>query len=401
MSAEDRTPTAEQQPRPGWRRAAAVLATGAAALVVAGCAAVAAWCVTWRTRAWVAGVGATVACLALAVDGWLLRSCLLRRCRAMFLVAAATGLVLALHLPPERKGGGGEAIVEHVFLDPGSAAPPGLLSSFVSEADQIALGIRLAQGVDARVDAEKAERIRRLTLPIYLAMERDPAFAHMGSALGYGYREFWGGPPDPGHYVAIVPAYEGDGRGPTLAFLHGSGGNFASYWYVLAPLARERGIAIVCPTFGLGNWHKKGGVEAALRATDHAVERYGLDPKRVYLAALSNGGRGATRIIAQHAGRFRGVALISAVLEHGPIRAGLADGAWRGLPVLFIHGSLDLRLPIGPTRDRVAELRTGGARVTEMVMDGEDHFLLFAQRRAVVDRLGAWIEECERGREGE
>ena len=37
----------------------------------------------------------------------------------------------------------------------------------------------------------------------------------------------------------------------------------------------------------------------------------------------------------------------------------------------------------------------------DMVMDGEDHFLLFSQRQAVLDRLGAWIEECEQERSRE
>ena len=101
--------------------------------------------------------------------------------------------------------------------------------------------------------------------------------------------------------------------------------------------------------------------------------------------------------MAEHPSHFRGIALISAVLEQAPIRARVPKGAWRGLPVLFIHGTDDLRLPLAYTRDRIAELRDGGAEVTEMVLDGEDHFLLFSQRQAVLVRLAAWFDACEQG----
>ena len=357
--------------------------------------------VTWRGRALCLAGMAFVVGVLMAARCRLSREPRRRRLwwlGALPLLPALVAAALLALTAPSGTGRGEGLRVEHVFTRPDARFERGRLGNIVQEADQVALGIGLARWIDRFVDRQKARRIRQLTLPLYEAMGRDPDFADMGSVMSYAYAEMWGAAPRGGHYVAIVPGDAEAAKRPSVVFLHGSGGNFASYWYVLAPLARERGIAVLCPTFGFGNWHKAGGVEAALAATDHAIKRYGLDPERVYLAALSNGGRGATRVAAQHPDRFRGVALISAVLEHRPIRAGVSKGAWRGLPVLFIHGNLDLRLPIGPSRDRVAELRGGGARVSEMVMDGEDHFLLFSQRQAVIERIGAWIEACEKER---
>jgi len=383
---------------PRLRRVFLCVLDAATVLVLAGCAAAVACAVTWRGRGLCLGCAAALGGALLAV-----RSGLSRRRRAPWLCGIVSLLGVAVVVPlvlsaPRGAGGDSRILVEHVFTRPDGRFERGSLGNIVQEADQVALGIGLARLLDRFVDGRKATRIRQLTLPIYEDMARDPAFADMGSVMGFAYAELWGSAPKGGHYVAIAPGEAVAAKPPTLVFLHGSGGNFASYWYVLSALTRERGIAVLCPTFGFGNWQKQGGVEAALAATDHAIERYGLDPKRVYLAVLSNGGRGATRVIAAYPGLFRGVVLISAVLEHRPIRAGVSKGAWRGLPILFIHGTDDLRIPIGHARDRVAELRDGGARVTEMVMDGEDHFLLFSQRQAVLDRLGAWIEACERTR---
>jgi len=36
-----------------------------------------------------------------------------------------------------------------------------------------------------------------------------------------------------------------------------------------------------------------------------------------------------------------------------------------------------------------------------MVVEGEDHFLLFSQREAVIERIGAWVEACEQERSRE
>lgn len=389
----DDTPQPERRPT-GWRTVVGLLCGLAAAMCLAGAVFALACLVTWRGR------GLCLAATAMAVGALVAVACRVSRrprARRRWWVAAAAALAglvaLAAFIPFAPQGAGGEGTrVEHVFTRPETEFPRFALANIADEVDQIALGIALARWLDPHVDAPKAERIRRLTLPIYEAMGRDPDFADLGSVLNGAYGELWGKSPDTGHYVAMVPA----NPAATVVFLHGSGGNFASYWHVLSPLARDRGIAVVCPSFGFGNWHREGGVEAVLRATDHAVERYGLDPDRLYLAALSNGGRGATRVVKAHPRRFRGIVLLSAVLEHDTIREGLWTNAWRGLPVLFIHGAADLRLPLSYTRERIDEIRRGGAHVTEMVLDGEDHFLLFSQRDAVVERIAGWIEACPR-----
>jgi pimeloyl-ACP methyl ester carboxylesterase len=188
--------------------------------------------------------------------------------------------------------------------------------------------------------------------------------------------------------VALVPA----APRATLVFLHGSGGNFASYWYVLADLARRHDVAVICPSFGLGNWQRPGGVAAVFRALDHATRRYDLDGRPTYLAALSNGGRGATRVMAHSKGRrFRGVVLLSAVLEAGPLGRGVRRGAWRGKRVLVIHGTRDRRIPWGHVRTRLRLLRAGGAGVQVRAVRGEDHFLFFSRREQVIERVARWV----------
>lgn len=157
----------------------------------------------------------------------------------------------------------------------------------------------------------------------------------------------------------------------------------------MAPLTRVHRLAVVCPTFGAGNWHRRGGVEAVVRAVRDASRRFDLDPQRLTLVALSNGGRGATRVVARHPDLFARVVLISPVLEQQPLMAGAA--AWRDRPVLWIHGARDRRIPLRATSERVALIEKHGGRVVRRVYPEEDHFLLFSRRTELPGLVASWI----------
>jgi len=319
-----------------------------------------------------------------------------RRRRALFAMAVAMALVMAGALvlaAPEGTGGDDGLVVEHVFVVGGFRRHA--LSNIVPEADQVAMGIGLAGWLDPLLGSPKATRVRRLAMPLYESMAGDVAFREMGSVMGRAYAELRGRPPEAGHYVAVVPRTPMGVAPPAVIFLHGSGGNFSVYWHVLARLARDHGIAVVCPSFGCGNWQREGGVAWALAAADDATARFRLDPGRMYVAALSNGGRGVTRLVAARPGRFRGVILISPVLEEAPIARGAEAGAWRGMRVLLFQGARDERVPMGQVREEYRRIESAGATGTPVIFAEENHFLFFSQRRAVLDRIASWVKVGE------
>ncbi|MBI3945509.1 MAG: prolyl oligopeptidase family serine peptidase [Armatimonadetes bacterium] len=354
------------------------------------------YAVTWKGRALALGVALSATALALLpVAAFLARRpwrAWGRRARRAWGASLAIGAVLlapAPFLAPSGTGGDAGLRVAHAFTRPGARFPRTSLANLLPEVDQVSAGLPLARALDRHMDGARARRIRGLFLPVYRDMARDPAFRGIGSVMTWAYADAPGYPFERSHYAAIVPRRGGACRA-TLLFLHGSAGSFSIYWYALAPLARAHGIAVICPGFGFGEWQRPRGVETAMAALEDACRRYSLDPERVFLAALSNGGRGATRIVAAHPGRFRGVALISAVLEEEPVRAGVTEGAWRGLPVLVLHGSADDRVPWPETETLVGQARAGGASVSQRVFPGEDHFLFLSQREQVLSKVARW-----------
>lgn len=255
------------------------------------------------------------------------------------------------------------------------------VANVVPEVDQLKLGTYLVPFVDPFIDRAQAARLRGLVLDQYRDMNEDQAFPPLGSVMGFAYAD-----RDVGHLYVFAPP-GGTSNRPVLIFLHGSGGSFKAYFHIFYELAKGQNMVLVCPSFGFGNWHQAGGVEAIDRAYEYATGPLGGSPDRVYLAALSNGGRGATRALAAHPDRYAGVVFVSAVMEPLIIGSARHDGT----PTLVFHGAKDRRIPMTYADLGIQALRSAGADVTVRVWPGEDHFLLFSQEPAVREEIVGWM----------
>ena len=259
------------------------------------------------------------------------------------------------------------------------------IAALLPEIDQVKLGTYVAPVVDPIIDWKQARRIRAISMRHYRAMEGDPGFVALGTVLPYAYAD-----EDAAHLFAYAPPHAPDERLPAVVFLHGSAGNFKAYFYLWKRFADEQRMAVVCPSFGFGNWYERGGVEAVERARTWAVTNLDADETRMFLVGLSNGGTGVTRAIASRPGAYRGIVLISGVLEDDVLRA----VAQRGMPPMFvIHGQDDDRIHASDVAKATARLRARGATVQEWFVAHEDHFLFFDRDDEVLGRVGTWMKE--------
>lgn len=144
---------------------------------------------------------------------------------------------------------------------------------------------------------------------------------------------------------------------PLLIALHASGstGSVMARSTGLTEIAEAAGYMVVYPNgtgltidartwnsggcCGYAQMHKVDDV-AFIRALIDKLAAEGLaDRNRVYLAGMSNGGMMAYRLAAEAPGLFKGVAVVSAVLDIPP------ETVKAGVPVLHIHGSDDPFIP--------------------------------------------------------
>ncbi len=256
----------------------------------------------------------------------------------------------------------------------------------LSEPDWLWLGTLLATRFDLRIKRDERRLIRDTVRHHLDDLKEGNEYRTLPPALPLAV---WGRIlfPDSGHLFAYRPE-AGDGeRLGLLVFLHGHGGNNLLLPHLLRPLADQFRCVLVCPSFGYGNWehpHAAGCVERAVRyAFEHFAE---IDPERVWLAGLSQGGAGVGRAAVALPDVFAGLVFVSPTMEPRV----LENEALEGRPVLVIHGDADRHVKSAHVEKGVEALRRAGADVTVDRLPTGTHFLLFAHPEAVFGRVAGW-----------
>ena len=228
-------------------------------------------------------------------------------------------------------------------------------------------------------------------------MESDPNFVRLGSMMGPAYTElFIRKFIHTGHYYLYVPhrstVYT---HWPVLFFLHGSGGNFKAYTWILSSLAEKEGMVLIVPSFGFGNWSRSEGINFILEVLDDVSKFVPIDLKSVYLAGLSNGGRGVSRLADNYPDRFKGLIYISPVLEDDVLSKDSFVKHWRHKPVLVITGENDDRIPLAYVQDRISKWHNQGLNAEEIIYKNEDHFLIFSKSKNVNNDISNWLTKIK------
>jgi|SRR5579884_1018248 pimeloyl-ACP methyl ester carboxylesterase len=150
----------------------------------------------------------------------------------------------------------------------------------------------------------------------------------------------------------VPPSYEPTKDYALVVCLHGAGFTGDQYlerWRVR--LGDD--YILACPTIPQGAWWTRTAEDLVLATIAAVQSRYRIDPDRIFLTGMSNGGIGAWIIGAHHAARFAGLA---------PMAGGLDDVLFpflsnlRWTPVYVIHGLKDQVMPVDLSRSITKEL---------------------------------------------
>ncbi|HMS86172.1 MAG TPA: hypothetical protein PKD12_21240, partial [Nitrospira sp.] len=134
--------------------------------------------------------------------------------------------------------------------------------------------------------------------------------------------------------LLIPPTYHASKAYALVVCLHGFG--FTGEEYLERWRTRlGEDYLVACPTYPSGAWFTKHAEELVLATIRELRSRYHVDPNRIFLTGMSNGGIGAWLIGMHHAPLFAGIA---------PMASGLDNvlmpflGNLRQTPIYMIHG---------------------------------------------------------------
>jgi polyhydroxybutyrate depolymerase len=156
-------------------------------------------------------------------------------------------------------------------------------------------------------------------------------------------------------YDVFRPASQ-RGPVPAVILLHGAGGTGAQLerFTDFDRVAASAGIVAIYPQ-GLGrNWNDHRGLGGQSDADDRKflldlidalADRGVVDPARIYVAGISNGGLMALDMACNHADRLAGIGVVAASLPRD-----YRCVPSRPLPIIFFHGTEDRFIPFGGGR---------------------------------------------------
>lgn len=156
--------------------------------------------------------------------------------------------------------------------------------------------------------------------------------------------------------LSIPQSYEPTRDYALVVCLHGAG--FTGEAYLDRWKSRlGEGYILACPTYPAGAWFTRRAEDLVLATVQMVQKRYRIDPNRIFLSGMSNGGIGAWLIGMHHAPLFAGLA---------PMASGIDDVLFpflenlRTTPTYIIHGSQDQVMPVELSRKLAGELKNLG-----------------------------------------
>jgi phospholipase/carboxylesterase len=228
-------------------------------------------------------------------------------------------------------------------------------------------------------------------------LREDPDLQHLLTAAGAGGPETGvmqadNDTTERGGFSLYVPeTYTPDRPWPVVFALHGGSGHGRAFLWTWLRDARAHGAILVAPTALGDSWAMNGRDDDTpnlARILDYVRQRWTIDPARILLTGMSDGGTFSLVSGLEPSSPFTHLAPVAATFH--PMVAEMADpDRLRGLPIFWTHGALDWLFPVSVGREANSALSEAGAKVTYREFDDLAHTYPREVNPAILD----WLAE--------
>jgi phospholipase/carboxylesterase len=183
-----------------------------------------------------------------------------------------------------------------------------------------------------------------------------------------------------GAYTSYVPEYyQTDRSWPLIIAMHGANGTDEDFLWTWLKYAKSRGYVLLsAKSFG-ATWYP-WDAPSLLLMLDDMQRRYAIDPHRILLTGLSDGGSFGYDVGFAFPERFTALAVVAGIL-----RPHQRSPQASRLPVYIAHGERDQLFPAQLIRMVAAKLREWGHDVTYHELPGFGHAYPAGENTAILD----------------
>ncbi len=193
-----------------------------------------------------------------------------------------------------------------------------------------------------------------------------------------------------GFWLYVPENYDPARAWPLVMALHGGSGTGRQFLWSWLRDARSRGAILVAPSSVGATWALMGpdvDTPNLERIVDAVRANWSVDPARVLLSGMSDGGTFTYVAGLQASSPFTHLAPVSAAFHPLLVQMIAADRV-RGLPVHIVHGALDWMFPAEVAREAQIVLKRVGANVTYREIDDLSHTYPREMNAAMLRWLG-------------
>lgn len=176
-------------------------------------------------------------------------------------------------------------------------------------------------------------------------------------------------------WVYVPETYDAQRPHPVIFALHGGSGRGRAFIWSWIAAARTHGAILVAPTSLSQTWAIQGEDQDTphlAHILDFIRERWAIDPSRILLTGMSDGGTFTYASGLEGASPFTHLAPVAAAFHPMLVQTASAERLI-GLPIHILHGQRDWMFPIDMAREAHQHLASAGANVTYRELDDLSH----------------------------
>ncbi|HEY4901604.1 MAG TPA: dienelactone hydrolase family protein [Terriglobales bacterium] len=182
-------------------------------------------------------------------------------------------------------------------------------------------------------------------------------------------------------YMIHVPLdYRCEQPFPLIVYLSGGGGLAFDAALTAGDAIKHAGYLVLYPHAGGELWWERKPTEMVHALLLEVLRTYNVDTNRVYLTGFSNGGTGAIEFGTRWPDRFAAIASLTGAGLDSPSGVKLPMRNLLDVPMLFLHGDQDPRIPSSASVKTFDELRSLKPRVEPElhILKGRGHEVTLA-----------------------